>query len=502
MRRLDVPCDGSAATLRFQTFAERGGDGPLELVVAADAATAWRVEVGQVRSLPAAPAFEGAQPRDGEVVMLEDTEAQLVAGPASSGLGVDTRLTTPLVVDAACLGDPIAIYVDNYTGPVGGVEVGRMACGPEVATERFEVAPGWAGDVHARSDGFTWVRLATLTAPGASTRPAAPALPEGFAEVLFAEGDGENVAFGSLGSNQQTIVRVDGSSVGQPGGGVVALARPGDGDASVLELWSIADAAPIRTLATVAGARIFGSWVDPTHQQVFYGTVDALGAGSWHRVGFEGGESTTLDGTPVGIREATQALAPDDSTFVTQWCPLVGGCKRTVVDAATLAATTSDRDDDGSCTLVGTAAGVVVETVGDCDSAAPPRYVAVDLTTGAQTDLFEGRADTSLVQGPEGPRLVALHIDDFEGGVPPPGAEAQRVEVMSLDGTSRREVALTGREPGAYLNLSRLRLPAGDWVLLAGPIGDNPGGGSSSAQPLLLNVVTGEQIDLVNLPGS
>ena len=82
-----------------------------------------------------------------------------------------------------------------------------------------------------------------------------------------------------------------------------------------------------------------------------------------------------------------------------------------------------------------------------------------------------------------------------------PDAEAQRVEVLSLDGTDRREIELTGREPGAYLNLSRLRLPAGDWVLLAGPIGDNPGGGSSSAPPLLLNVETGEQIELVNLPG-
>ena len=80
-RRLDVPCDGSASTMPFQTFGERGSDRALNLEVAADAGTTWRVEVGQMRSLPAAPTFEGAQPRDGEVVLLEFSEGQLVAGP-------------------------------------------------------------------------------------------------------------------------------------------------------------------------------------------------------------------------------------------------------------------------------------------------------------------------------------------------------------------------------------------------------------------------------------
>ena len=44
-------------------------------------------------------------------------------------------------------------------------------------------------------------------------------------------------------------------------------------------------------------------------------------------------------------------------------------------------------------------------------------------------------------------------------------------------------------------------MPDGDWVLLAGPVGDTPGGGTGASGPVLLNIATGEKVELRNLPG-
>ena len=62
---------------------------------------------------------------------------------------------------------------------------------------------------------------------------------------------------------------------------------------------------------------------------------------------------------------------------------------------------------------------------------------------------------------------------------------------------------MSEHESGFDPRLSNVRLPAGDWILLAGPVGDTPVLASIGRPvPVLLNVVTGERIELPNLPSS
>ena len=64
-------------------------------------------------------------------------------------------------------------------------------------------------------------------------------------------------------------------------------------------------------------------------------------------------------------------------------------------------------------------------------------------------------------------------------------------------GPARRELATFEHERRWARDASPLQLPSGDWILLAGPIGDTPGMAASAGRvPLLLNVVTGERIEL------
>ena len=74
--------------------------------------------------------------------------------------------------------------------------------------------------------------------------------------------------------------------------------------------------------------------------------------------------------------------------------------------------------------------------------------------------------------------------------------------VIDLDGTKARELARIDH-PGWIAPLpADLRLPAG-WVLLGGPLADTPGNRNvGRAIPRLLNLATGELIELVNLPHS
>jgi hypothetical protein len=339
-----------------------------------------------------------------------------------------------------------------------------------------------------------WVRLAaTVPQGGTPTRPEAPPLPAGMADVLFADGDRENVAFGSLGGNTQTVIRIDEASIGRPGGGHVAIARPSGTGETVLELWSIVDASPVATLATIEGADVYDSWVDATHEQVFYGTVSGLGVGEWRRVAFDGSGDTPVASTPIaGLREAKAVLAIDDAHFVAQWCPLIGSCERAVYDTTTGEVTRTTRSDGGICDLLGAGGGMMVVRAPACDG--PPdeqRILAEDLATGATTELLQGVAYGSVFLGPAGPQVLLVRPGEFESVI----------EVVGIDGSGRREVARIDHDSGMTPNVSPLRLPAGDWVLLAGYLGDSPTQAVQTPIPILLNVVTGEQIELVNLPG-
>jgi hypothetical protein len=489
---LPVRCGAGVATLRYATFDAPGGQA-LEVRVVADPGTTWRAAVGQVRSVPGKPAFDAVQPGEGELLLSEGLTSPVAGAGWTPGVAFDPAGAASVTLVAQCLGDPITVVRDGAEDDIAGVPVARLSCAEAGEPQAVEIAvdgPGWA---RATSDGFTWVRLSAVATPAdAPTRPQAPPLPGGLGDVLFAEGDRENVAFGSLGGNRQTIVRLDASVVGKAGGGFVAIAHPIDSGATALELWSIANAAPVATLAIIDGAEVFDSWVDATHEQVFYGTVTPLGVGEWRRVALDGSGDTLVGRTPMGLREAIGMLAVDDAQFVAQWCPLIGSCERAIYDTTTGDVRTVTRADDGICNLVGVVGGQLIAQSPGCDApAGEQRITAEDLDDGSITTLVEGPAGAAVFPGPEGPQVLVFH----------PGDTQSVVEVVGIDGTGRREVARIDHESGLNPYVSPLRLPAGDWILLAGPLADTPTQHMLTPIPVLLNVVTGEQIALPNLPG-
>jgi hypothetical protein len=494
-RRLVVPCDDRIATTTYHTLDPQLGEDGLEVQVAADAGVTWRAAVGELRDPPSEPAFPSVNPAEGDLLLAE-SQALLANGPPESagGIYVDAGSARSVTILVQCLGDPITIWSDLGQPSVTGEPIERVTCDDPGRTVSVKIDTTGQFDARGVSEGFTWVRLAaTVPQDGTPTRPEAPPLPAGIADVLFADRDRENVAFGSLGGNTQTVVRIDEAGSGRPGGGHVAIARPDGSGGTVLELWSIADAAPVATLATIEGADVYDSWVDPTHEQVFYGTVSGLGVGEWRRVAFDGSGNTLVASTPIaGLREAKAVLAIDDAQFVAQWCPLIGSCERAVYDAAAGEVTRTTRSDEGMCDLLGVGGAKVVVRSPACDgSPDEQRILAEDLATGATTELLQGVAYGSVFLGSAGPQVLLVR----------PGELESVIEVVGLDGSGRREIARLDQESGLTPSVSPLRLPAGDWVLLAGYLGDSPTQAVQTPIPILLNVVTGEQIELRNLPG-
>jgi len=483
-RRLDVPCDGSIATTRYVTDPFTSDN--VELTAAVPAGATWRIAVGQVRSHLDEPQFPALE-------VTEDTALMVDVGPqlafSRPGLGIVLQpppAGTMVAVLVQCLGDPVTVTSETGMEPV------QLACTDVGTTTRIDM-PGSGQAVRAGTDGFAWVRMAVEAPTGPSAaRPSAPPMPAELAGVAFAEGDGQNVAFGTLGSSSQQLVRVADSLVGQAGGDVVGISRL-DGDNAVLELWSLSDAAMLRTLATVRGGRIFGSWVDQTHEQVFYGVQDRIGTFEWRRVGFDGAGETVVASGPIGVRFAQAAMAVDDAQFVAEWCPLLGSCERTVFEAASGEAQRIVLESDPICSIVGVLDGRFVATTPACDAGVEQgRVLAQAVDGGAWTTLIDDWADATLIVGSEGPQAVVLRDDETR----------TILSTVALDGTGLREIAAVDHEQGMGPRLSTTRLPDGDWILLAGSIGDLPGSDSSGGMgPQLLNVVTGEWIELVNLPG-
>ena len=262
-------------------------------------------------------------------------------------------------------------------------------------------------------------------------------MPAGIAEVAFAGGDGQNVAFGNLGSNIQQVVRVADSLVGHFAGDVVGISRK-EGDGAVLELWSMRDAAPIRTLATVDGGTIFDSWVDMTHQQVFYG-ITRLGGHEYRRVGLDGTGDTSIASAVLAIRYAQATLAVDDAQFVAEWCPIVGSCERVIHDTATAETRQAPFDGDPVCSINGVLDGRIIATTSRCDAGVDEGVVAArDLGSSEWTTLLDDWASVLLVDGSAGPQAVLLEADETW----------TVVWLVGLDGTGLREIATIDHEQG------------------------------------------------------
>ncbi|HEX5825965.1 MAG TPA: hypothetical protein VFY23_00470 [Candidatus Limnocylindrales bacterium] len=492
--RLEVPCDGTPATTRITTVSAPTDEN--ELVLEAPAGATWRVAVGQ-EALPEKPSFEPIEVGEGALVLMNAFEPMMTGASDAGGIGVQV----PQGVDTVralvqCLGAPLDVTTE------AGAVMATVQCEDTATTHRvdFPVTDATAGylGIHVAADGFTWYRLSAGAVPAATApRPTAPPLPDGLGDVRFADGDDSNVAFGSLGSNVQVVKALGGRPVGSGVGDLVAIRRP-NATGETLELWRMSDASPIGTLAAVTDGQFFTAWIDEANEQVFYGLsrfVDGVPTGEWHRVALDGtGDVEVATAAPINeMTFAQERFAVDGSAFVAQWC-LPDRCERTIYDAVTGEVERVELPPDPPCWLVGVAAGRLVTAAEGCDGTGPRSAVVEDLDGGSRTAIRDQPGNGEVVA--TSARPVVVFTDELD-------ETHTVVSVMDLDGSNQRELWVS-EHPSAFApQLSTLRLPAGDWILLAGPLGDTPINASIGRPvPVLLNVVTGERIELPNLPSS
>jgi hypothetical protein len=492
-RQVEIPCDGEIGELRYATFLDPTSD-EMQLIVDADAGTTWRLALGELRETPTEPTFPATDPGPGRLLLTDGPPMLSNGAPAETGgIGFDPRGAISVVALVQCLGDPVTVWAS--TGAPGedeitGSPIQRLTCADASVTTEVPIPSTAFGNVRAVSEGFTWTRIAAAAAADSrQARPPAPALPDGLGDAWFAEGDGEAVAFGRLGSNEQEIVRIDNVNVGEPGGEFVAVASPDGNGGTALDLWSIPNAAPVARLATIEDAQVFGSWVDATHRQVFYGRSSILGLGEYHRVAFDGSGDVELAAMPPGgVEEAQAGLAIDDSTFMVQWCPRIGDCERVVYDTATGGVTNVERGNERMCGLYGIVGDTMVGMAPGCDTAVG--VVAEPLSGGDRIPLSDS-GQALIVPTADGPRVALLVTGDTQS----------TLRLVGLDGTGGRDVTTFEHESGGNPYLADLRLPVPGWVLLSGSLADTPTNPVSQPRPMLVNLDTGERIELPNLPG-
>jgi hypothetical protein len=486
-RSLTVPCDGRAAHVNVGA-----GHGALpateyDLVLVVAAGTTWRVAAGAYVDFDVAPAFPAIETTEGWYPLL-DSDAMLVTGHPGPGIGVQVpERATTIGIFVQCSGS--AVTVTSEVGPPMVVP-----CDDSSITHRIELpAEGLAFSVLAGSDRISWVRLAS-EADGeiGGERPSAPALPAGVADTAYADGDGQFAAFGTLGSSDQTLVQLPGSRVGIAAGDHVAIAVR-DGDRGRLELWSISRGERLATLAELPSADgVFRSWVDNTHRQVIYGYLAADYSAEFHRVSFDGTGDHVIAETPAIVVLAQSELAVDDSTFIVDWCvPLA--CSRAIHDMTT-GTTTEVALVDRTCHLLGIADGQVVASVGEsCDDGLGDAVTVSALDASSRRELLDRGASGTVVATTTGPLVVVQQLE----------APGTTLSAVPLAGGDVRELARFEDAASSTHTLSSVRLPGSDWILLAGPLADTPTNQSTGRNvPILLNVLSGEQIELANLPHS
>lgn len=495
VQTLAAPCDGTVHRLEVSTM-DTLVDQPLDVLLDVPAGITWGVAVGEYRGLAAMPAFPVVGASDGFFTIADNRPILVTRGVDASFGGPLPAGATQVGVIVRCSGSPVAVSSSD-----GGDGTAIPCDDPATITRVVYPAEGF-DTVLLRSEGPSWVAV-TIEADGQAmtSLPTAPAMPSEIAAVGFAESDGLHIAFGSLGSNVQTLVPAKEAIVGRVGGDLVIISvREADGTTSV-DLWSISKAAPIGSLATIAaGDNIGQTWVDATHQQAFYGIFNADFTAEWHRVGLDGSGDTVITTSPPdgpdGWVVSDGVLAVDDSVFVIDGCPVGGPCTRVIHEPATGVTRQAELDGDATCKLIGAIDGLVVaRSAPTCDVSEGQDFTVQDLDGGERRVLVPEEVVDSgdtlgvVIPGTAVPQLVYAVYGDA----------ASTYRVVSLDGGEPRDLG-TITLPVVPLAPSQLRLPLGDWILLARDLADSPLLNVPRPAPRLINVTTGETIELVNLP--
>lgn len=497
-----APCNGKPVSSEYLA-APIDPNAEADIVsVIVDRGASWRVAFGEYPpDLATPPVFGPIELTPGWNLVSNNEPVLLSAASTKTG----ARSTMP--ADATRVGVFVQCQGEGAISVAADASaVTKIDCGSVPATRRLEypVTGDAVVGLAVEGDGSrTWVRL-LVEADGstATTYPSAPPLPTGVAAVPYVAPDNNVLALGTIGSNRQVILPLQGTRPGMPAGDLLAVSMFDEtgGPHVDLTLVSISSGAVLRDLATVdAPSNIFDSWVDASHDAVFYVVGKESGI-EFHRVAIDGSDDrvvATVDSDPTGF---TAELALDDSVFAVDSCHAGTGCRRTVVDAATGEGVVTARDGAPVCKIFGIVNGTIVGSRRPvCTQDAPTDIVAVSLTDGSSTVLAADVVRSTL----EG----AFVLDTDEGGKFVLGGPVGSVEsdgmgwdVLDLTtlSTSRIDVAAADGSP---LFTADVRLPGG-WILLTrGGLGDFPWQRAVDRPiPVLVNLATDEDIELVNLP--
>ena len=502
---LIVNCDGRV--VRQQIFAVPGTDGvatpsgapPLaagqDVWIEVTTGASWRVAIAEyLPALTARPTWAPIAGTPGWTRLVERAAFRF-----GESVGSD------VIIPAGA--SRVGVFVECLG--VGATSVGISSAGerttiscPTTGPQRieFDVIGGARLVVDAAVSDPLWVRLVVeVDGELGMTFPSAPPLPAAVAATSYAVANGQYLTLGTIGGTRHTAIDVPGVQAGLPRGDLVTVTSGHNADFNAIQvdLWSIAEARVVRTLVAVESpASVFGSWLDATHQQAFYAVrLDQGSVTELRRIGLDGTGETVLETFTVQFGTPAMELAPDDGFFLLETCTETGACTRRVFDAATLEARTVPVAGEETCRVVRVLDEdrVVAITAPRCGVENPVWKLVTMAMDGSDrielAAITPGDENAWLVRSAQGPRVV--HVTQ-------PGDGTQ--ELRSIDvATGAATVLWTndGRQPS--MGLAMVPLPE-DWLLL-GSIGSDPGQPvGSQPVPLLINVVTGEQIPMVNLP--
>jgi hypothetical protein len=491
---LVTPCDGNPTTIDYPAEAA-DPNRPMRLMsVTVARGAAWRLAAAEVPTETSeAPQFAPIQGTRGWWELAEAPPAQ--AGP-EQGSGVEMKVPQPvseLGITVQCAGEATVAVVFEHLEPDLDDITESIMCPTDDAGLRFlmSVSGGDHVKLQATPDTPVWIRLHVEgNEKPVATYPAAPPLPDGIGDLPYAVGNTRYLAMSTFGSSRQELIRAPGAYPWPvPGGDYVAVGA-NTPENTTLYLASIPDGGELRPLVELPADRYIGAtWVDAVHEQVFFLVARRSGGGlEIQRVALDGSGQQVVIAVPDDAPMAAFDMAHDNSVFLLDAC-VAGDCSRVILDAETLQPRTVPVDVDGEiCDVLGVVDEVaVIQTSSSCQQVGPERAMVTSLD-GTDARPLDGVVTGTVMRTADGPHIAYMVT------------MSDPVEIMDLaTGESRTlEVESEGRRLEPHL-----RLPP-DWLLLTPwhGVNDFPSDQlfKSGQPPVLVNVLTGETIEMVNLP--
>ena len=497
-----TPCDGTVHPTEYLSNLPAAGPDGSVVTVATSPEASWRVAIGGYPPVEA-PRFAPLVVTDGwtKIMALPRT---LISPTTGTGVGFQAPAgATGIGIRVTCQG-AATIRLDS-----GGTPVDRIACTDTASTHRFEVdpAPGERMSIRAETDALVWVQmLAEVQGEVITTYPSAPALPADVLDTSYAASSLAALGLGTIGGNRQTVLPIAQTLPGVASGSIIPVAIFDTvSGATSIDLLSVPTGEVLARVASVDQPGIIvSSWADADHEQVFYTVIpdQSSQAVEYHRVGIDGSGDVVVAQSSTGadlalFGQPAAALALDGSAFVVDSCDEDGRCRFHVVNTETGVTRPVEHGMGPICRIIGVAEGTVVAATQPVCEPFPldptsddSRIIALPLDGAPGRALVRGAMDGQLVETPTGARLVYVRISDS-------GTEVRSVDVA----TGADTVILARALDEPLLAPVQVRLPPG-WVLLATfSLGDYPQASPvDRAVPILVDLTTGEQHQMVNLP--